>query len=161
MSSDKQTIYDQCINDIRHNLLHNFRADTMCTDICIDPCAGNGDFIDGIKSLPIISLFFDANKPIHPSIQQHDFLSVDFNKFDKTILAGLWYDKIHIIGCPPDNTAEQLIQKMCEFAYSISFIIPQGLDHAFSPQYKLLFSKEIPTMPNQNDKKVFQIWRSE
>jgi hypothetical protein len=137
------------------------------SDLIINPCASvnvdDNHFINSIKNLSATSLFYssDISKTIHPLIEELDFLQVDFKQFDKTVLSGLWYDYVHIIGSPPDHAAIDFIKKCCEFADSISFILPYGLDDYFSEEYKLVFSIELPELSRSShikDRKVFQIW---
>jgi hypothetical protein len=133
------------------------------SDLVIDPCAINKHFIDLIKNKPCTSLFYNSDfTQTSNTIQHFDFLTVDdYNKFDRTVLSGLWYDDVHIIGSPPDHTAIAFIKKCCEFADSISFILPFGLDDYFSAEYRLLFSTELPQLSRSShikDRKVFQIW---
>jgi len=133
------------------------------SDLVIDPCAENKHIITHIKNLMCASLFYNSFilSDAHPSIQLLDFSTVDFNKFDKTELSGLWYDKVHIVGIPSEDIAPYLIQKCCEFADSISFILPNGTNKYFTKEYHLLFSMELPSLARSScikDRKVFQIW---
>ena len=149
------SIYDQCINNIQKYLY------IAKTDLIIDPCAGCINFVNAIQYLSATSLFYSSEAIAHPSIQPLDFLTVDFNQFDKTALSGLWYDYVHIIGSPPDHAATSFIKKCCEFADTISFILPYGLDDYFSSDYHLVFSIELPELSRSShikDRKVFQIW---
>lgn len=149
------SIIEQCIKNIKQYLY------IAKTDLIIDPCAGCINFVNAIQYLSATSLFYSSEAIAHPSIQPLDFLTVDFNQFDKTVLSGLWYDYVHIIGSPPDHMAIDFIKKCCEFADSISFILPYGLDDYFSSEYKLVFSIELPELSrssNIRDRKIFQIW---
>ena len=132
------------------------------SDLIINPCSTESHFINPIKNLSATSLFYSSDTTIaHPSIQSLDFLAVDFNQFDKTVLSGLWYDYVHIIGSPPDHAAIDFIKKCCEFADTISFILSYGLDDYFSVEYKLIFSIELPELSRSShikDRKIFQIW---
>ena len=151
------SIIEQCIKHIKQYLY------IAKTDLIIDPCAGCMNFVNAIQHLSATSLFYSSDTAIenHHSIQLLDFLKVDFNQFDKTNLSGLWYDYVHIIGSPADHLAPAFIKKCCEFADSISFILPFGLDDYFSEEYKLVFSIELPELSRSShikDRKVFQIW---
>ena len=148
------SIIEQCIKDIKEHLY------IAKTDLIIDPCAGCSNFVIAIQNLPATSLFYSAehNRLSHSSIQPLDFLTVDFNQFDKTVLSGLWYDYVHIISYPPDHIAPSFIKKCCEFADSISFILPLGLDEHFTKEYRKVFSRELPLHDKNKLKKVFQIW---
>ena len=94
-------------------------------DLIIEPSAGNGAFIEGIKSLTYNYLFYDI-EPENEEIIKKDFLTYDIYS---TGLNGFQY-KIHIVGNPPfgrqSSLAIRFIKKSCEFANSISFILPKS-----------------------------------
>jgi hypothetical protein len=82
-----------------------------------------------------------------------DFLSIDFQQFDKTILAGLWYDDIHIISCPRPDEVGQFLKKCSEFAETISFILPKDYVSLIVPNYYLLLSAEL------DEENILKIWK--
>ena len=94
-------------------------------DLIIEPSAGNGAFIEGIKSLTYNRLFYDI-EPENDDITTQDFLTLDI------YATGLneFQNKIHIVGNPPfgrqSSLAIKFIKKACEFAHSISFILPKS-----------------------------------
>jgi len=94
-------------------------------DLIIEPSAGNGAFIEGIKSLTYNYLFYDI-EPENEEIIKQDFLTFDIYS---TGLNGFQY-KIHIVGNPPfgrqSSLAIRFIKKSCEFANSVSFILPKS-----------------------------------
>ena len=105
-------------------------------DIIIDPCAGKGDLKKYIEPLARFCFNYDAasvgisNSNIsnsNISIGKLDFRTVDFNRFEQANLSGLWYDKVHIISCPPGTEAFTYLEKCSEFADSIAFILPHEL----------------------------------
>ena len=105
------------------------------TDLIIDPCAGCMNFVNAIQHLSATSLFYSSDT----AIENHH----------------------SILGSPADHLAPAFIKKCCEFADSISFILPFGLDDYFSEEYKLVFSIELPELSRSShikDRKVFQIW---
>lgn len=155
------SIVEECMKNIKKYVF------ISNSDLIINPCAsvnvGENHFINPIKNLSATSLFYssDISNTTSPLVQELDFLTVDYEQFDKTSLSGLWYDYVHIIGSPPDHAAIDFIKKCCEFADSISFILPYGLDDYFSAEYKLVFSIELPELFRSScvkDRKVFQIW---
>jgi len=151
------TIVEECMKNIKKYVF------ISNSDLIINPCANDNHFINPIKNLSATSLFYssDISNTTSPLVQELDFLTVDYEQFDKTVLSGLWYDYVHIIGSPADHMAIAFIKKSCEFANSISFILPYGLDDYFSAEYKLVFSIELPELSkssNIRDRKVFQIW---
>ena len=89
-------------------------------ELIIEPSAGNGAFIDSIKSLSNNYIFYDIY-PENNEIIQQDFLKLNINKGN---------NKIHIIGNPPFGRQScmtiKFIKKCCEFADSISFILPKS-----------------------------------
>ena len=140
-------IMEECMHYIQTNIHISY------SDLIIHPCGYNKHLIHLIRNKPCTSLFYDAD--ISCSIvQKYDFVNVDYEQFDKTVLSGLWYDNVHIIGCPPEHTAPAFIKKCCEFANSISFILPYEMDSYFTSEYTLLFSTPLATTPA----KIFQIW---
>jgi hypothetical protein len=140
-------IYDQCVKHIKDHLHISFDK-----DLIIDPNASNNAFIDGIQSLAKMVLFYNKS-PVHSDVMPLDFLQVDFDRFNKTFLSGLWFDDVHIICHPPPDRAEQFITAAGKFAESLSFIIPRKAQYAFPLHYQRLFSIDLP-----EKELVFQIW---
>jgi hypothetical protein len=121
-------------------------------DLIIDPHAHNEAFMDGIQTLAKMALFYNKS-PIHENVMPLDFLNVDFDKFNKTFLSGLWFDDVHIISQPQPEQAEEFIIAACKFAQSISMVLPKKAQYAFPASYQRLFSAQL------HDKNmVFQIW---
>jgi hypothetical protein len=141
------TFYSECINQIKKHLLISYDK-----DLIIDPHAGNDTFMDGIQTLARLSLFYNKN-PLHENVMPLDFLQLDFDKYNKTFLSGLWFDDVHIISQPPKEQAEQFIEAACKFAQSISLIIPKKAQTAFPINYQRMFSQDLPEKGM-----VFQIW---
>ena len=108
-----------CIENIKKYVIPND------FDVIIEPSAGNGAFIAGIKSLTYNQIFYDI-EPENEEIIKQDFLTLDIRE---TGLYGT-QNKIHIVGNPPfvrqSSLAIQFIKKSCEFADSISFILPKS-----------------------------------
>jgi|TARA_B100000424_G_scaffold91232_2_gene68634 hypothetical protein len=136
-------------------------------DICIEPSAGNGAFINDIRSLSNHSLFYDLN-PEHNDIIQQDYLQLTSFPISK--------NKIHVIGNPPfgrqSSLAIQFIKTSSAFCDSISFILPKSFKkNSLQKHFNLLFhlkhSWDIPSNSFLiNDKVydvpcVFQIWVKE
>lgn len=140
---------EQCISQIKKHLHLSYNK-----DIYIDFTAKKGYFIEVAKDLVDTALFYDPF-PEHPAVMAVDFLNPFFNfdKFNKTYLSCLWFDDVHVIGCPPEAQAELCIAFACTFAQSVSFILPQHLNHAFPSNYQRLF-----TTPLEGTKCNFQIW---
>ena len=142
-------IIAQCIKCIKNKLYISYDL-----DLIIDPCAQNGEFIEGLSTLARTTLFYDkAPNNSHPHIRQADFLTIDFARFDKTFLAGLWYDDIHVIGCPPADQIGDFIKACCKFGKSVSFILPVGQAICFPPNFQLIHEEKFDNIPY-----VFQIW---
>lgn len=127
----------ECINYIKNSLYISYDK-----DIIIDPCAVKGILIKELDGLVLYSFYYDVEAN-HPAIELLDFLTVDFQKFDKTILSGLWYDKVHIISYPSDLNALSYLQKCAEFADTISFILLEKYASITLVNYDLLFKKQI------------------
>ena len=152
-------VVDKCIELIKENIQINKE------DICIEPSAGNGSFIEGIKTLCMHNKFYDL-EPENPEIIKQDYLSFDSSKLDDTI-------KKHVIGNPPfgrqSSLAIQFIKKSSEYCDSISFILPksfkkESLKKSFPLKFHLILEYDLPENSFMVDNKlydvpcVFQIW---
>ncbi len=135
-------------------------------DIIIEPSAGNGAFIAGIKSFQCRSLFYDI-EPRHEEIMKQNYLY--YNHLDIKDK----YKKFHIIGNPPfgrqSSIAIQFIKKSCEFCNTISFILPKSfkkdsLKKTFPLSFHLVAENDLPEKSflvdgvEYNVPCVFQIW---
>lgn len=149
-----------CIELIKDNIIINNN------DLAIEPSAGNGSFINGIKSLFFNYKFYDL-EPENSEITQQNYLDFNFNKMINN------YDKIHIIGNPPfgrqSSLAIQFIKKSAEYCDSISFILPKSfkkdsLKKSFPLNFHLECEYDLPKNSFIVDNKlydvpcVFQIW---
>lgn len=152
-------IVKQCIYHIKDFL------EIKSTDLCIEPSAGNGAFINGIKQLTEHYKFYDL-KPEHSDIKSQDYLSLDTSKYTQ-------YKKIHVIGNPPfgrhASLARKFIKKSSLFCDSISFILPKSFKKSsfqktFPLNFHLIFELDLPkdSFLINNVKYdvpcVFQIW---
>jgi len=135
-------------------------------DVIIEPSAGNGSFINGVKSLCNNHLFYDI-EPEHDEIVRQDYLTLDI-----TDIRGR-YSRAHVVGNPPfgrqSSAAIKFIKKSCEFCHSISFILPKSfkkdsLKKHFPSLFHLVGEIDLPedafTVGGQshNVPCVFQIW---
>lgn len=138
-------------------------------DIIIEPSAGNGSFINMIKDLTNNYYFYDII-PENDKIIKQDFLTFNYTKIKVN------NNKIHIIGNPPfgrqSSLAIQFIKKCCEFADSISFILPKSFKKEsnkakFDLFYHLICEIDLPensfTVNNKDCDVpcVFQIWEKQ
>lgn len=138
-------------------------------DLIIEPSAGNGSFIKMIKELTMNHKFYDLI-PENKEIIQQDFLILDVSEITKS------YKKVHIIGNPPfgrqSSLAIKFIKKCCEFADTISFILPKSFKKnsnkgKFNRFFHLVYEKDLAENSftiNNNDCNVpciFQIWKKE
>ena len=155
-----QNIVTTCIQNIKQHIQLNK------DDLLIEPSAGNGSFINELSSLSSNCLFYDI-EPENSSIIKQDYLLLD----TKNITTN--YDKIHIVGNPPfgrqSSLAIKFIKKSCQFANSISFILPRSfkkssMQKCFPLHFHLIFEENIQDnafMVNNelyNVPCVFQIW---
>ena len=135
-------------------------------DLIIEPSAGDGAFIPSIKQLTNHFKFYDL-EPEHDDIIQQNFLDFDPTQFKKE------YKKIHIIGNPPfgrqSSLAIKFIKKCCEFASSISFILPKSfkkdsMKKRFTKHFHLIHEIDLTDnsfLVNGNESNVpcvFQLW---
>jgi predicted RNA methylase len=156
----KPNVVNQCIDLIKTHIT------ITKDDLIIEPSAGNGAFIQSIKQLTNHFKFYDL-EPEHNDIIQQNFLDFDYTQLKKE------YKKIHIIGNPPfgrqSSLAIKFIKKCCQFASSISFILPKSfkkdsMKKRFTNNYHLIH--EIDLTDNSflvngiesNVPCVFQIW---
>ena len=136
-------------------------------DLIIEPSAGNGSFINGIKSLGSNFIFYDI-LPNHDEITKQDFLLYDWQNINNK------YRKIHIIGNPPfgrqSSLAIKFIKKSCEFADSVSFILAKSfkknsLKRAFPLDFHLMFEIDLPEKSflvegvEHDVPCIFQVWK--
>ena len=154
-------IVNECIKLVEKQI--NIHED----DVCIEPSAGNGSFINGIKSLFKNYKFYDL-EPENSEIIKQDYLEYDHNTIN--IKQG---NNIHIIGNPPfgrqSSLAIKFIKKSVKYCYSISFILPKSfkkdsLKKHFPLNFHLSYEYDLPKNSFIVDKKeydvpcVFQIW---
>ena len=152
-------IVELCYNYIKDNI------NILNSDLIIEPSAGNGSFIDKLKELSKNNIYYDI-KPEHGDIIKQDYLDLEVSDFKK-------YNNIHIIGNPPfgrqSSLAKKFIKKSCEFAKSISFILPKSFKkdsfrRCFKLNYWLVFETDLPDNSFLLDDKeydvpcIFQIW---
>jgi hypothetical protein len=155
----KNEIVELCINLIIKNI-----DISKENDLIIEPSAGNGSFINKIKSLSNNYKFYDI-EPNHNEIEKLDFLTFDINNINN--------NNIHIIGNPPFGRQSSLVIKFikifCKFANSISIILPksfkkESLKKYFGLNYHLINEIDLPENSFVvNDKEhnvpcIFQIW---
>ena len=159
----KPEVVNLCIETIKNNI--TIEKDKEKKHIIIEPSAGNGAFIDAIKTLCDNYRFYDK-EPEHNDINEQDYLELAFEEFKD-------YEKIHIIGNPPfgrqSSLAIKFIKHSCKFCNTISFILPKSfkkdsLKKHFPLHFHLIEEKDLPTNSFLvNDIKydvpcVFQIW---
>ena len=156
----KSDVASSCITLIKQNVSMNE------TDLIVEPSAGNGAFIDGIKLLSKHHLFYDL-EPENADIIKQDYLTYDHREIKKRFV------KIHVVGNPPfgrqSSLAIKFIRKSCEFCNSISFILPksfkkESLKNTFPLQFHLVYECDLPDNSflvdgsEHNVPCVFQIW---
>lgn len=152
-------IVQECIHRIQNTL------SIQVNDLCIEPSAGDGAFISGIKSLGSLYRFYDL-EPDHTEIIKQNYLTLD-----NPVTTGK--QQIHLIGNPPfgrqSSLAIQFIKKSAVFCHSISFILPKSfkkdsLQKHFPLSFHLIHEYDLPEnsfiVDNQahNVPCVFQIW---
>lgn len=156
-------------NDVVNNCIAIIKANVKISenDLCIEPSAGNGAFIEGIKSLSKKYLFYDI-EPENNAIIKQNFLELDYTSIKS--------NKIHVIGNPPfgrqSSSAIKFIKKACEFCISFSFILPKSfkkdsLKKHIPLKFALIHESEIPNNAfiingiSHNVPCVFQIWEKQ
>lgn len=158
----KPDVVEICITKIKEIL-------PICNvnDLIIEPSAGNGAFISGIKTLTNHYRFYDID-PENIEIAKQDYLDLDISLFRDR------YQKIHCLGNPPfgrqSSTAIQFIKKSATYCDSISFILPKSfkkdsLKKHFPLKFHLLYEMDVADNSFLVDGTshdvpcVFQIWQ--
>lgn len=157
----KDNIVELCLNFVKKNIEIN------TNDLIIEPSAGNGSFIKGIKLLTNNFYFYDL-EPENNEIIKQDYLLYNYDNINKV------FNKIHIIGNPPfgrqSSLAIKFIKKSCEFCDSVSFILPKSfkkdsLKSKIPLNFHLIFETDLPYKSFLVDSVehdvpcIFQIWQ--
>ena len=158
----KEVVVEQSLDLVKRHLKLNR------DDLIIEPSAGNGSFIEGIKSLTNNFKFYDL-EPENDEIVEQDYLQYNYNDIKNT------YSRIHVIGNPPfgrqSSLAIKFIKKSCEFCNSISFILPKSfkkdsMKNKFPLNFHLVFERDLPENSflvngiEHDVPCVFQIWEN-
>ena len=156
----KEIVVEQCLSLVKRHLQLNRE------DLIIEPSAGNGSFIEGIKTLTNHFKFYDL-EPENDEIVKQDYLQYDYSYSKDT------YSRIHVIGNPPfgrqSSLAIKFIKKSCEFCNSISFILPKSfkkdsMKNKFPLNFHLVCERDLPENSflvngiEHDVPCVFQIW---
>ena len=158
----KPSTVKQCLEYFNEHLeIHD-------SDIILEPCAGNGVFIDELMLLfPNIQILGYDLDPCHHLVVKQDFLSLEL---PDDILT----KKIHVIGNPPfgiqSSLARKFIKKSCEFCDTVSFILPKSFKKnsyrkAFPLDFFLVFSEDLDDNSfsingvEHDVPCIFQIWK--
>ena len=157
----KDIVVELCLNLVKKYIEIN------TDDLIVEPSAGNGSFITGIKSLTSNFRFYDL-EPDNTEIIKQDYLLYDYGIIKNA------FSKIHIIGNPPfgrqSSLAIKFIKKSCEFCDSVSFILPKSfkkdsLKKTFPLNFHLIFEIDLPDKSflvdgvEHNVPCIFQIWK--
>lgn len=158
----KHNVVELCMNYFKENII------IENNDLIIEPSAGNGSFINNIKSLKCNYKFYDIEPELNfDEIEKQDYLLLDISKFK------IEFNKIHIIGNPPfgrqSSLAKKFIKKSCLFCDSLSFILPKSfkkdsLKKTLPLNYHCIFEIDLPKnsfLVNENEynvETIFQIW---
>ncbi len=163
---DKFYTNNETVNLCKNYILENIEINE--NDIIIEPSAGDGSFIQMIKSLNNNYIFYDI-EPENNEIIECDFLHEDFN-LDNIINR---HQNIHFIGNPPfgrqSSTAIKFIKRCSLYAKTIAFILPKSfkknsMQKHFPSKFHLKFQIDIPdnSFRINNDiidvPCIFQIW---
>ncbi len=156
----KDNVVDTCLSYVKQYI------QIKTNDLVIEPSAGNGSFITGIKKLTSHFIFYDI-QPEHSEISKQDYLLVNCDELKSK------YENIHVIGNPPfgrqSSLAIKFIKKSCEFSDSISFILPKSfkkdsLKKTFPLNFHLVFEIDLSEKSflvdgiEHNVPCIFQIW---
>ena len=155
----KKEIAETCFNKLKNeNIIDK-------NDLIIEPSAGDGAFIEIIKTFSKEYKFYDIS-PKHEEVVEQDFLQLEIERDEK----------IHFVGNPPfgrqSSLAKKFIKKCCLVGDSISFILPksfkkESFQKSFSLDFHLIYQYDLPKYSfiiNGKDHDVpcvFQIWKRE
>ena len=135
-------------------------------DLLIEPSAGDGSFIQGMRGLSPNCAFYDIS-PANSEITQLDFLEYANSSHENIS------QTIHVIGNPPfgrqSSLAIKFIKKAASFAQTISFILPksfkkESMRNKIPETYHLICETDLPKNSFTIEGKdtdvpcVFQIW---
>jgi predicted RNA methylase len=163
----KNIIVDQCIELLKQNI------NILENDLIIEPSAGNGSFIKKIKELSNNCVFYDI-EPENDEIIKQDFINFNYLEILEIKKLKNKHNNIHIIGNPPfgrqSSLAIKFIKKCCQFANTISFILPKSfkkdsMKKHFSDNFHLITEIDLPDksfLVNNIEYDVpciFQIWQ--
>jgi len=156
----KGIVVEQCLNIFKEYIMLNPE------DLIVEPSAGNGAFISGIKALTSNYRFYDI-EPDNDEIIKQDYLQYDYGIIKSA------FSKIHVMGNPPfgrqSSFAIKFIKKSCEFCDTIAFILPKSfkkdsLKQRFPLNFHLLCEIDLPDKSflvegiEYNVPCIFQIW---
>ena len=156
----KDSVVELCLTLVKKYIQIN------TDDLIIEPSAGNGSFITGIKSLTSHYNFYDL-EPENDEIIKQDYLLHDCDCMKET------FGNIHVIGNPPfgrqSSLAIKFIKKSCDFCDSVSFILPKSfkkdsLKKSFPLNFHLIVEIDLPEKSflvdglEHNVETIFQIW---
>jgi len=156
----KGIVVEQCLNIFKEYIMLSVE------DLIVEPSAGNGAFISGIKALTSNYRFYDI-EPDNDEIIKQDYLQYDYGIIKSA------FRKIHVMGNPPfgrqSSFAIKFIKKSCEFCDTIAFILPKSfkkdsLKQRFPLNFHLLCEIDLPDKSflvegiEHNVPCIFQIW---
>jgi hypothetical protein len=147
-------IFMECIEPTRNN------------SVFIEPSAGSGAFSDILRETGMLTLSYDID-PKRDYMIQHDFLDLDTTIFKHNDV------QVYCIGNPPfgrnSSLTKKFIQKCCEFATVVAFILPRSFKKAsnyktFPSLFHKVYEEDCPDNGFEVNNKehkvqcVFQIW---
>ena len=106
-------------------------------DVIVEPCAGDGAFLSILCLLTDFVVGYDLN-PKSKYILKQDFLTLESPA--KPINS-----KMYVVGCPPfeETLLQAFLQKSCEFADVIAFIVPKTFKSSF-PNFNHIKTIDLP-----------------
>ena len=134
-------------------------------DLIVEPSAGNGAFLESIKSMTDDYIFYDI-RPEHVDIMEQDFLKVNPKTFHN-------HGKIHVVGNPPfgrqSSLAIKFIRHSAQFCQTIAFILPRSfkkdsMKNKVPLDFHCVHESDIPrdaflmNGKSHNVPCIFQVW---
>lgn len=141
--------------------------------LIIEPSAGNGVFFQHVQNILKLPIKMYDIKPEHNNIIFQDYLCLPVEEIVNE-MKNHKMESIHVVGNPPfgrqSTLAIKFIKKSCQFADSVSFILPKSfkkdsMQKAFPLDFHLIYQTDLEEnsfLVNDRDHNspcIFQIWK--
>lgn len=111
---------EHCIPEL--SKLYTFNPE----DVLIDPCARDGSLLSLLSLLSDYAVGYDI-EPKHDALVKHEYvLKVDYLTLPEPIkpING----KLFVVGKPPKKLIKEFLEKSCNFADVVAFLLPKDYE---------------------------------